>query len=78
MDQERVESKFLLSLGYFYKKLNKSRLFEDETTSVKERTFWEKPKEVQRQDAEPLLSVCHRGCVAVNENKFKVPSRFYF
>ena len=50
-----------------------SRLFEDkDAKSVNERTFWEKPKEIQRQDAEPLLSVCHRGCVAVNENKFKV------
>lgn len=49
-----------------------SRVFEERNSDLNERSFWEKPKEVQRQDVEPLLSVCHRGCVAVNENKFKV------
>ena len=34
--------------------------------------FWEKPKEVQFQQPEAVLSICHRGCPAINEKKFKV------
>ena len=41
-------------------------------SKVEQRMFWEKPKEVQFQQPEAVLSICHRGCPAINEKKFKV------
>jgi len=34
--------------------------------------MWERPKEIQHQSSEPLLSICHRGCPAINENRIKI------
>jgi len=36
------------------------------------RNFWDKPKEVQLQKPEPILSVCHRGCQEINSKKIKI------
>ena len=34
--------------------------------------MWERPKEIQNQASEPVLSVCHRGCAEINENRIKI------
>ena len=49
-----------------------SFVFLTKKQKISKRMMWERPKEIQHQSSEPLLSVCHRGCPAINENRIKI------